>query len=138
MLAVTKVMDVSREGLAKLVGVSTATVSRWEDDLRRPKPDAMLRLAEVLGVSPAWLDYGVDVPRTPVADSSSGEAQPTQMVAEKSPVPHPVDLSKPLTPAPDPRLGRARAVKGTPIGVPKQKGKPSAADAPPGKRRRQA
>lgn len=70
MLGVTKVMDVSREGLAKLVGVSTATVSRWEDDLRRPKPDAMHKLADVLGVSPAWLDYGVEVARPAESDRS--------------------------------------------------------------------
>ena len=73
MLGVTKVMDVTRERLAAMVGVSVATVSRWEDDLRRPKPDAMHKLAEVLEVSPAWLDYGVIVARSLESEPASGE-----------------------------------------------------------------
>lgn len=138
MLGVTKMMDVTRERLAALVGVSTATVSRWEDDLRRPKQDAMLRLAQVLGVSPVWLDYGVevDVPRPAAADVASGEVVAAASSAPKPPVPHSlVNLNGPLTPAPDPRLGRAKAVKGTPIGTPKLK-EPSKSDELRGKKRR--
>lgn len=57
-LSVTKMMDVTRKSLAKLVGVAPSTIGRWEDDLRNPSEEEFGKLADVLGVSRAWLRYG--------------------------------------------------------------------------------
>lgn len=40
----------SQADLAKLVGVSQATVSRWEADVMTPKTDKLSPLAKALGV----------------------------------------------------------------------------------------
>lgn len=55
-----------------MVGVSTATVYRWESSEKLPRDEGnMAKLADVLGVTPAYLRYGVrDAPIgsfTPVA-----------------------------------------------------------------------
>lgn len=52
--------DVTRKQLAKLAGVAPSTVSRWEDDLRDPGEAELAKLARVLGVTPAWIRYGVE------------------------------------------------------------------------------
>jgi ribosome-binding protein aMBF1 (putative translation factor) len=44
--------------LARRIGMSQATVSRWESNERLPTDEGMARLAEVLNVSTDWLYRG--------------------------------------------------------------------------------
>ena len=51
--------DLSQNDIAEMVGVSGATVSRWESDVAEPQNAAILgRLAEVLGVTRSYLAFG--------------------------------------------------------------------------------
>jgi transcriptional regulator with XRE-family HTH domain len=59
--------DVSASDMAKALGVSPATVYRWESDEKSPKDDSLDALAKFLGVTPAFLRYGV-VPAVAVID----------------------------------------------------------------------
>lgn len=45
----------SQEKVAELVGVSRQAVTKWEKDQSEPSCDNLMRLAEVLGVTPAQL-----------------------------------------------------------------------------------
>ena len=45
----------SQAGLAKLLGVSAASVSQWESGEKRPRKDNLERMSEVLGVSVDYL-----------------------------------------------------------------------------------
>ncbi len=58
-LAVRLRRDVSASNVAEALGVAPATVYRWESDEKVPKDDSLLSLAKYLGVSPAYLRYGV-------------------------------------------------------------------------------
>ena len=40
---------------ARRLGVKTRTLSRWERDESEPRPNRLVMLAQLLGVSPAWL-----------------------------------------------------------------------------------
>jgi len=44
----------SQEKLAELVGVTRSTVAKWEIGDRAPKGDHLIKLSEVLGVSPSY------------------------------------------------------------------------------------
>jgi transcriptional regulator with XRE-family HTH domain len=44
--------------LGEMVGVTESTVSRWESGARRPSREEVERIAGLLGVEAAWLDYG--------------------------------------------------------------------------------
>lgn len=57
-LGVREHRDVSQLDLAAAVGVSPATLSRWESDLSAPRDEAFVTLAKVLGVDPGYLRYG--------------------------------------------------------------------------------
>ena len=48
-----KLRNISQEGLAELCGVSLATISRWETNDMRPRPQNLERLSEVLHVDVA-------------------------------------------------------------------------------------
>ena len=45
----------TQEDLARLLGVSRITVARWETGQRHPTAEQLIRLSEVLGVSPEEL-----------------------------------------------------------------------------------
>ena len=60
LLGVREGRDVLTPDLAPLVGVSAASVYNWENGTSVPGRANLERLAEVLGVSVAWLHYGVD------------------------------------------------------------------------------
>lgn len=51
-------LALSQARLAALVGVSQATVNRWEHGDRVPDGEALTRFREALGVDPAWLLTG--------------------------------------------------------------------------------
>jgi transcriptional regulator with XRE-family HTH domain len=50
--------DVQQADVAKAVGASKASVSRWENDIDVPRERALTKLAAFLGVTPAYLRYG--------------------------------------------------------------------------------
>lgn len=67
-----KKKKLTQEQLGKLVGVSEATISKYEVGTREPDNDMLLRLAEVLGVSVMYLLTGEEENPFPF---SSGELQ---------------------------------------------------------------
>lgn len=64
--------DVKPVDLARALDVSGATVSDWEAGKIKPRDDAMLKLADYLGVDPGWLRYGGPAasPGAPMLDPS--------------------------------------------------------------------
>lgn len=69
--------------VADAVGVHTTTVSKWRSGAQTPGDAELQRLAAALGVSAAWLRYGVEAePSAPAARASgaggveAGEAAP--------------------------------------------------------------
>ncbi|MEX6507667.1 helix-turn-helix domain-containing protein [Jiella sp. M17.18] len=51
-------LGLSTAELASRVGVKAETMRGWERDRAEPKPSKLVRLAEALGVGPAWLMAG--------------------------------------------------------------------------------
>ena len=74
--------DIRPVDLARALGVSGATVSDWEAGNVTPRDDAMIKLADFLGVTPGYLRYGV---------RESAPSAPPVM---------PVESFKPVRPAP--------------------------------------
>ena len=67
-------LDISKAELARRVGVSRATVSMWESgQIESLRDDNLLLLAELLKVSPRWLNSGKGV-RTVAAEAAAGTA----------------------------------------------------------------
>jgi transcriptional regulator with XRE-family HTH domain len=67
-LGVREQRDVTQLDLAKAAGVSGPTVSDWEAGKKVPREAALMKLADYLGVTPAYLRYGimpVDPPALP-------------------------------------------------------------------------
>jgi transcriptional regulator with XRE-family HTH domain len=60
--------DVLVPEMAEAVGVTAATAYHWEADTKVPREEALGRLAGYLGVSPAWLRYGVQPERMVAPD----------------------------------------------------------------------
>lgn len=52
--------DLGQKDVAKAVGVSESTLSRWEAGETMPREEAMLKLARYFKVTPAWLRYGTE------------------------------------------------------------------------------
>lgn len=57
-LAVAMEQDILPSDLAKMIDVPASTISRIENDERRPGEGLIVKLAEALRVTPAWLRYG--------------------------------------------------------------------------------
>lgn len=57
--------DMTQRALAKAVGVTEVTISRYIRDLREPKGEIISRIASVLGVSTDYLLGTVKNPSTP-------------------------------------------------------------------------
>lgn len=51
-------LTLSQERLAESIGVKQSAVSGWEVGRNRPKGDVLIRLADRLGVSEEWLQFG--------------------------------------------------------------------------------
>jgi transcriptional regulator with XRE-family HTH domain len=58
-LAARERRDVQRTDLATAAGVDPSTITAWEQGKKSPREDALARLAAYLGVTPAFLRYGV-------------------------------------------------------------------------------
>ncbi len=67
--------DVLQKQVARAVGTTATSVSRWEKGIVMPG-DAMVRkLAAYFGVTPAWLRYGQE-PREAPATPAVGKMRP--------------------------------------------------------------
>lgn len=70
--------------IAKKIGVSSATVSRYESGSREPNLGTIVLLAAALEVTPAWLAFGEGANAVPLLP---GELPP---LPDARPVPRPV------------------------------------------------
>ena len=52
--------DITQADVADAVGYSRTAVSEWEADAKVPREGALSKLAAYLGVTPAFLRYGID------------------------------------------------------------------------------
>jgi transcriptional regulator with XRE-family HTH domain len=59
--------DVLQSDVAEAIGVSGASVSQWEAGIKSPREDTLAKLAAYLGVTPAYLRYGIPSDVRPVA-----------------------------------------------------------------------
>lgn len=50
--------DITQSDIGTALGVSGATVSRWESDESMPPPPTVARLAAYFGVTAGWLQFG--------------------------------------------------------------------------------
>jgi transcriptional regulator with XRE-family HTH domain len=84
-LAVQVRKDLTQADIAKMVGTTAATMSRWESDVATPKEDALAKLAKALGVTPAYLRYGVvEQSRAPTAAEALANADDGFTVVPRS------------------------------------------------------
>ncbi len=60
--------DIRQKDVAVAIGVSSATISEAESDKQPPGEGVLVRLADYLGVTPAYLRYGVAQPSETKAD----------------------------------------------------------------------
>jgi transcriptional regulator with XRE-family HTH domain len=51
--------DITQADVADATGYSRTAVSEWEADLKSPREDAVKKLADYLGVTAAYLRYGI-------------------------------------------------------------------------------
>jgi transcriptional regulator with XRE-family HTH domain len=58
--------DVSRQELAKAAGVDSSMISQYESNAKVPREDTLGRLAKFLGVTPAFLRYGITSGHAPI------------------------------------------------------------------------
>lgn len=65
-LGVTLKQDILSAHLARMAKVQPSTISRLEAGLHAPSEELILKLAEVLRVTPAWLRYGAAAEASPV------------------------------------------------------------------------
>lgn len=74
----------TQERLARALDASAQTVSRWERDAFAPDENYLPKLATLLGVTPAWIEYGVSAP-TNDAVTAAVETDPVveQVIAEE-------------------------------------------------------
>lgn len=56
-LVLRRAADITQEGLAEKLGITQAALSRYENDLREPDEEMLGKLAEALGVTPAFLGH---------------------------------------------------------------------------------
>jgi transcriptional regulator with XRE-family HTH domain len=66
--------DMKQKELADRVGITEATLSRYENDLRSPKGEIVFKLAEALGVSSDYLLSGIDKKETTSSNIALNEA----------------------------------------------------------------
>lgn len=74
--------EVQQSEVAAALGVGAATVSRWEADQAIPRRAAIIRLAAFLGVTPEYLDYGVQAePEWPAVTDVISHPRPASLDA---------------------------------------------------------
>jgi transcriptional regulator with XRE-family HTH domain len=75
--------DVTQADVAAALETTAATVSRWEAGLNVPKEDALAKLAHYLGVTPAYLRYGIEAPRGDAGDAIINPALDRKLTTEE-------------------------------------------------------
>jgi len=55
-------LDVSQTTFGKAIGQNRLVVARWEAGTQEPKPLQLMRLAEILEISPQWMMKGLGTP----------------------------------------------------------------------------
>lgn len=58
-------LNVTQDRVAKAVGVSRVSVTKWENGNAKPDGENLQRLAKVLSCTPDWLLYGGQTPQKP-------------------------------------------------------------------------
>lgn len=79
--------DVLQSDVAAALNVGAATISRWEADQAIPREDALARLAAFLGVTPAYLRYGIRAgadPANPLKPQEVAEFVNHEMAASRA------------------------------------------------------
>jgi transcriptional regulator with XRE-family HTH domain len=76
--------DVSQSEIAEAIGVTTANHSRWESGQRVPREDALGKLAAYLGVTPAYLRYGVETTTPPIPEGVTLQGSNQKEVAKQA------------------------------------------------------
>ena len=71
--------NLNRMDLGRILGVSVATVERWENNRQALKRDSLLKVAEAFGVSAEWLLNGIEPPK---AVTVTNKAEPSVKTAE--------------------------------------------------------
>jgi len=78
-----KALKLTQRGLAKLVDVSSATISKWESGINEPVGRNLFTLSKVLHVSPAWVMYGDEdkepVPAEEILITQANQLSPQQI-----------------------------------------------------------
>lgn len=62
--------EIKPSDLARLTGISEATISQYRSGYSKPKDKRLVQIANCLNVNPSWL-MGLDVPFDPAATLSS-------------------------------------------------------------------
>ena len=65
-------LDVSQTTFGNAIGQNRLVVARWEAGTQEPKPLQLMRLAEILEISPQWMMKGIGTP--PVATPAMQDA----------------------------------------------------------------
>ena len=55
-------LDVSQTTFGRAIGQNRLVVARWEAGTQEPKPLQLMRLAEILEISPQWMMHGLGTP----------------------------------------------------------------------------
>jgi transcriptional regulator with XRE-family HTH domain len=85
-LGVLEGRDLLAPELAKRLGVSSESVYNWESDATVPSEASMVKLAAILGVTPAYLRYGVTEPGRAIDRTvEEAEGQTPELLHEKAP-----------------------------------------------------
>jgi len=76
MRARRQALNMTQKNLASVIGVSHVAISQWEKEETVPRGDNLLRLAEHLQCTPAWIIDGDGEPFAPPHNISQGQAVP--------------------------------------------------------------
>jgi transcriptional regulator with XRE-family HTH domain len=78
--------DLARTEIAEACGVDPSMISLYELGKNVPREDALTKLADFLGVTPAYLRYGVESPREPevIPASMFVDAPTSRSIAAKA------------------------------------------------------
>ena len=68
--AAREAKELTQAELGKRIDMKDATINKYEKETRRPDPQTLGRLADVLGVSTDYLLCRTDIPNFPIAEST--------------------------------------------------------------------
>ncbi|RYH02312.1 helix-turn-helix domain-containing protein [Salipiger sp. IMCC34102] len=74
--------ELSQDDLARRLGVKTATLRSWEEDLKEPRANRLATMSGMLGVSLRWLLTGEGVGVAAPTDSTGVPPEAADLVRE--------------------------------------------------------